>query len=402
MRSQNNRKKSKKTDGYEKIQAKAITANKVVRAFNIATLLSWLMHVGGLFARILGELAYAIPLIRAVVDGFRNIWFAAGSWFKQEDKYTKRVRIFTGTAGFSLMVATVALVFLNPALILAIAAAATIVTLIREAWFVGIALFSRLWGRWLEEKKVLAEKKAGFYKLLKKHPDAYQALSLSRDIIQLRKKYAAHPDLETEFILAEKEVKLNRLKKIPTIVNILGLDEEIYRRTNAERKRQADLSSKTHELVLTVLGLAGTILLFTPAAPAGAAILIATAVYGLFHHFDWPAKWASRLSNYFYGPQELDSVKSIQEEQQKAYPEAKKEISLPEHYEPSSQFSIQKNQELDILIKKATPSSSFHLLDYLRDRIPWLKKSSSNHPKVQQTQPAPPSELPSASHIKKA
>lgn len=261
-------------------------------------------------ASFIGQLLKAVPIISVVFNGAKNIFYAANTWSTHEGIYTKGVKTTTGIAAAGLIVASLVLAFTAPELGLAIAAIAAGVEVFRELWIVGAAIKSLINGSWSRERAQDKENKKQYYQLIANNPDTLQWIQLNRKLEVLRKNTnvleagAEIHDLNNQIQHIEK-------KNCSFYAKFQILDEHINKASNYQIHRNGVLASKTHLFVLNSTVLIGAAFLATPLAPLGAAILIATSIYGILHGFDFPMKWASRVKNYFFGNKKSDSVDEI-------------------------------------------------------------------------------------------
>ncbi|MEO8401655.1 MAG: hypothetical protein ABI597_07655 [Gammaproteobacteria bacterium] len=219
---------------------------------------------------------------------------------------------------------------------------------IRDFWVMSAAIISRATGSWKKERDEHENHKNEFYQKLASDPKCLTLINLKREIAALTN--SKRPDAKK---LMEKEKRYQSLlKQNPTLyAGIITLDAHINQVDNYQRKRDGQLASKTHLFILNASALVGAALLATPLAPFGAAILIGTAIYGILHKFDFPAKWASRISNYFYGPKEPDSVGAIISNAKKRGVKLKLEPDAIEQIEPGLKIKNVHDNSVDLFKK---------------------------------------------------
>lgn len=310
-------------------------------------------------ALFLEKLLQAVPIISVVINGAKNIMYAATTWSMHEGIYTKGVKTITGVSAAALIMASVVFAFLAPELGLAMAAIAAGVEVLRELWIMTAAIVTRINGSWSRERKIDNENKKNYYQLIANHPESLAWLELRRQLYDLKKDKSKNVDAIN---ILEKQCEAIEKTNPKFYENFKNIDKQVHKANNYQRHRDGELAGKIHLFLLNTTVLIGAALFATPLAPLGAAILIVTSMYGISHGFDFPAKWASRIKNYFFGKKKPESVHDI------LLDANKNGINiLEEHAHKTQQENLindhQKTLEASSeVIKNATTSKIYHEL----------------------------------------
>lgn len=306
--------------------------------------------------RFFGVVLAAIPFIRIVMNGISSIGRGILSVLgvdKKEGKWSRGIKAVTAFGTLGLGLAAIA----APVAAVVLGLTAMAVGIFQEVWVLSAALISRARGSWKKERVGLQNAENEFYNLLQQDLTGGNNLNVAENIDQNLNLLKVERDrrfeveersnnlkdtinrLQSTIDKLEKQVKsdnpqnafivetkknleeykktlavyqaeLTQLKESEKakrnspspVQRLFNLDAKIQKSTNELRKRDADLASKVHGFALTMVAVAGVFMLATPLAPLGAILLLGTTIYGVMHNFDFPGKWASKISNFFFGP----------------------------------------------------------------------------------------------------
>lgn len=305
-----------------------------------------------------------IPVVGYVVDGIELLLatiIAASGALKKDGKWRRRIKIGAGIALIAVAIASLVL----PEIDLIVFLISAGIGFFQSMWNFGAALISRLSGSWKKEKDALEKDEREFYELLQKEPKRkFEVLERAREYavkhnvkeydqqiqqieeqVSVREaeikasfsaKTVAADDFDKElareisndkirqFLIEEKEELFERkdafnnsIKKdfLDTLTiderRLVELDFKIHQRRKDLKERKSDVASDGVTFVLTSIAVAGAALIFTPLFPIGGLMILGSIVFSFARQFDIPFKWATRLSNYIFEPQKVDSVEEI-------------------------------------------------------------------------------------------
>jgi len=323
----------------------------------------WLAHQWALFVHLLGNagrvlgdiLVEGIPISRAIVLGVMGMWEFATSFTKTTPREGMPTRFIKALVGIGLIALGI-MVIATPHLALTITMTSIALTTLRDFWYFATALKSRQSGSWKKERDEHEQDKDKFYNELAKTPK----------IVYTNKAGSKIELTSVEFIKQVRENKIteDEIKTSEVAKKIITFDKNITENTKRLHGRDVELGTKLHTFIIGVVALTGAALLFTPAAPLGAALLLGTAIYGLMRKYDWPWQWASKISKKIFGepkpipPAELE--KEIFKRQPHPGPEPKPHESETEIFKVihGAEAAYQNLHEHNISHNKTPPSTS--------------------------------------------
>lgn len=247
-------------------------------------------NIGG-FLRIVMN---AIPWLATISLIFHCLTKATMATFaSHEGKYTRAVKITT--ACIALSVGIITLIFTQLALPLILASA--ISDTLEGAWDIVTTVKNRFFGKWKQERSEFKKDTKDFYQRLSRNPHLIKTIDEHR-----RHGKANHLTFEEQ--------------------EIIELDRRLTQKSNSERNHRGALVDNIHGCIINSVTVIGVILLFTPAAPVGAGILIGTACYGFLDklHLN-PFKWLAKkiIDNPFEEKTHHASIENIQSTIQKKH-----------------------------------------------------------------------------------
>lgn len=315
----------KETDDYGEQAAKQVSSvyGKVRQTYLLL----------GEILRVAQVTVMGIPVIGQALRGFGQLWQIALSsmgLIKKEGKWTRGIKTTVGLTTLGLLIGTIA----APATAAILGVAAIGLGYSQELWILTAAFISRATGSWKKEREALAQQENDFYNLLSKNPQSIKTLTQERRIsnkintikteISMLEQKIQHDKngneqlvkqlhgKKTELISLEKEKKEFISSLSEQQKNILSIDNDITSQRNALRSRDGELAGKSFNFLVGGLALAGAVMLITPLAPVGAAILLATSIYGLLVTFD-PFGWTNKVKNLFFGPK-TETIEKVNQE----------------------------------------------------------------------------------------
>ena len=267
MRKENERREAEAIEMEERASLRYAT-NAVNKANNIVSEMARALYAVIYFLEITNKyvkdfligaplISVALVLLSAMLKGTVAILSS------DESKWLRAVKFATAIAAIAVTIIGFTVITESVAVVLVILS--TAIDLVHNTCEMINLIYKRFTGEQKENRKIIVDEKK-----------------------QLMDKYEEYKSLQSTIEHETDPTKLTelKLKSAQYESNMLQLHRDITARKNRQKENDCKLVNKIHAVVICTVAMAGSIMLLTPLAPIGAALLIGVAVYNLIERLN--------------------------------------------------------------------------------------------------------------------